>query len=142
MKRQLLISGKTNKKNITNLSSAGVPTVKALAHLCRMDFSTRTLWTGPFQVKGMSGHFLLLPCFIEIQVFNKVCGMRRLIRVYIECQYPFYWTLGINKFIEVHAENGTSQNIQTDSKIFNFNRNGYLSGIATLTESFYLPSEK
>ena len=110
-----------------------------------MDSSTRTLWTGPFQVKGVSGHghFLLLPCFIEIQIFNtNVCGMWRLTRVYIEYQYPFYWTLGINEFCEVHAENGTSQNIQTNSKIFNSNRNGYLSGIATLTESFYLPSEK
>ena len=30
--------------------------------------STLTLWTGPFPVKGCLG--LLLPCFIEITVFN------------------------------------------------------------------------
>ena len=35
-----------------------------------MDSSTLTLWTGPFPVKGMSGPFLLLPCFTEIYVLN------------------------------------------------------------------------
>ena len=37
-----------------------------------MDSSTLTLWTGPgrFPIYGMSGQFLLLPCFIEITVFN------------------------------------------------------------------------
>ena len=35
-----------------------------------MDFSTLTLWTGPFQVKDVSGWFLLLPWFTEIPVFN------------------------------------------------------------------------
>ena len=35
-------------------------------------FSTTTLWTSLFQTAGMgmSGYFLLLPCFIEISVFN------------------------------------------------------------------------
>ena len=35
-----------------------------------MDFSTSTLWTGPFLLEGMSGYFLLLPCLIESTVFN------------------------------------------------------------------------
>ena len=35
-----------------------------------MDSSTFILWTRPFTVKGVSGCFLLLPCFIEIYVFN------------------------------------------------------------------------
>ena len=35
-----------------------------------MDSATSTLWTDPFQIKGVSCWFLLLPCFIEIPVFN------------------------------------------------------------------------
>ena len=35
-----------------------------------MDSSTLTLLTGPFLVKGVSGQLSLLPCFIEIPVFN------------------------------------------------------------------------
>ena len=38
-----------------------------LTHLCRVDSSTLTLWTGAFPIKGM---FLLLRCLIEIPVFN------------------------------------------------------------------------
>ena len=35
-----------------------------------MNSATLTLWTGPFQIKGVSGWFLLLPCFIDIPVLN------------------------------------------------------------------------
>ena len=35
-----------------------------------MDSSALTLWTGPFPIEGVSGEFLLLPCFIEITVIN------------------------------------------------------------------------
>ena len=45
---------------------------KQLTHLCRMNSSTSTLWTGPFQAKGMSGYYFLIPCFIEIPVLNAV----------------------------------------------------------------------
>ena len=41
-----------------------------LAHICRVDSPTLTLRTGLFPIKGVSGQFLLLPCFIEIPVFN------------------------------------------------------------------------
>ena len=41
-----------------------------LTHLCQMDSSTLTLWTGPFPTEGVSGQFLLLPCFMKIPVFN------------------------------------------------------------------------
>ena len=33
--------------------------------------STLTFWTGPFPIKRVSGYLLLLlPCFIEISIFN------------------------------------------------------------------------
>ena len=35
-----------------------------------MDSSIASLLTGPFPKEGVSGSFLLLPCFIEIPVFN------------------------------------------------------------------------
>ena len=35
-----------------------------------MDSSTLTHWTGPFPTEGVSGQFLLLPCFMKIPVFN------------------------------------------------------------------------
>ena len=35
-----------------------------------MNISTSTLWTGPFQVEGMSGCFSLTLCFIKFPVFN------------------------------------------------------------------------
>ena len=41
-----------------------------LTHLCRVDSSTITLWTGPFPAEGVSGLLLLLPYFINISVFN------------------------------------------------------------------------
>ena len=41
---------------------------RVLTHLCRVDSSTLTLWPGPFPVKGVSGWFVLLPCFTEIPV--------------------------------------------------------------------------
>ena len=41
-----------------------------LTHLCRVDSSILTLWTGPFPVKGVSGKFLLLAWFTEISVLN------------------------------------------------------------------------
>ena len=36
----------------------------------RVDSCTSSLWTGLFLIKGASDQFLLLPCFIEIHVFN------------------------------------------------------------------------
>ena len=35
-----------------------------------MDSSTITLWTSLFLVKGVSGKFLLFPCFTEMPVLN------------------------------------------------------------------------
>ena len=35
-----------------------------------MDYSTSSLWTDLFPIEGVSGYILLLPCFIEIPVFN------------------------------------------------------------------------
>ena len=36
-----------------------------------VDSATSTLWTGPFPIEGVSVVvFFLLPCFIEISVFN------------------------------------------------------------------------
>ena len=42
-----------------------------LTHLGQVDFSTLTLWTDPFPIKGNVWLvLLLLPCFIEIPVLN------------------------------------------------------------------------
>ena len=41
-----------------------------LTRLCQATSSTLTLLIGPFQIEGVSSKFLLLPCFIEITVFN------------------------------------------------------------------------
>ena len=41
-----------------------------LTHLCRVDSSTSTLWTDPLPVEGVVDSFLLLPCCIEICLFN------------------------------------------------------------------------
>ena len=38
-------------------------------HLCQVDSSTSTLWTGPFPIEWVS-ILLLYPCFIEIPVLN------------------------------------------------------------------------
>ena len=35
-----------------------------------MGTATSILWTSPFPIKGVSGRFILLQCFIEISVFN------------------------------------------------------------------------
>ena len=35
-----------------------------------MDSFTSTLWTGPFQVEGMSGYFSFIPYLIEIPVLD------------------------------------------------------------------------
>ena len=35
-----------------------------------MEFSTFSIRTGPFPVQGVSGFFLIIPCFIEIPVVN------------------------------------------------------------------------
>ena len=43
-----------------------------LTHLCVITSTTSTLWTDPFHVEGVSGLFLLIPCFIEIPVFNAI----------------------------------------------------------------------
>ena len=79
-----------------------------------MESSTLTLWTGPFPIESRSSYFILLPCFIEIPVFNAYsvdseetplyavpelvrCHlMRRLIWSYSVCQCPLYGTVGIN----------------------------------------------
>ena len=45
-------------------------TKQTIGYLCRMDFSTFTLLTGPFPIWGVFGYILLIPCFIEIPVFN------------------------------------------------------------------------
>ena len=39
-------------------------------HLCRVDYSTSTIWTGPFLTEEMYDMVLLLPCFIQTIVFN------------------------------------------------------------------------
>ena len=41
-----------------------------ITHLCRLDSSTLTLWTGSFQIEGMCGLFLSLPWFIKVHVLN------------------------------------------------------------------------
>ena len=41
-----------------------------LAHLRRVDSSTVSLWTGPFSIGCLDNFYLLLPCVIEIPVFN------------------------------------------------------------------------
>ena len=42
-----------------------------LTHLCRVDTSTWTLWTGSISSRrGVWLFFVLFPCFIEIPVFN------------------------------------------------------------------------
>ena len=41
----------------------------SLTKLCRVDYSTIALWTGPFPVK-VSGSFLSYSCFNEIPVLN------------------------------------------------------------------------
>ena len=41
-----------------------------LTHLCLVDSYTLSFWTSPFPIKRMTGYVLLLPCFIEIHVFN------------------------------------------------------------------------
>ena len=39
-----------------------------LNHLCRIGYSTLTIWTSALPIKGVSGQFLLLSCFIAIPV--------------------------------------------------------------------------
>ena len=41
-----------------------------LSHVCRVDFSTLTLWIGPFPIKGVSGLFLCVSCFVENSDLN------------------------------------------------------------------------
>ena len=41
-----------------------------LTHLYRVDSTTATFWTGASPTEGVYGWILLLPCFIEIPVFN------------------------------------------------------------------------
>ena len=41
-----------------------------LTYLSQVDSSTSALWTDPFPIKGMSGYFILLSCFIKIHAFN------------------------------------------------------------------------
>ena len=40
-----------------------------LTHLCLVESSTSSLWTGPIPIEGGLVRFLLLQCFIEIPVF-------------------------------------------------------------------------
>ena len=44
-------------------------TTRCLTHLCRMDFHTTALWTGPLSKEGCLITFIK-PCFREIYVFN------------------------------------------------------------------------
>ena len=39
-------------------------------HLCRVDSSISTIWTGPFSIEGLYCYLLLLPWFIRCSVFN------------------------------------------------------------------------
>ena len=78
-----------------------------LTHLCRVDSSILTLWTGSFQYKEC---LVSLYCygffFIEIPVFNANSidpVLRRLIWVYTVCQCAFYRSLGINGLIWVNT---------------------------------------
>ena len=48
----------------------GEITEESLTHLCQVDPLTSTLWTGPFPIEGVSGLFLLFPCFIESPVIT------------------------------------------------------------------------
>ena len=41
-----------------------------LTHLCRVESSRSSLWTGPFPTEGVSGKLLSFPCFIEIPLFS------------------------------------------------------------------------
>ena len=42
-----------------------------MTQLYRIDSSTSTMWTGPFQVEGIFGYlFLFVTCSTEIPVFN------------------------------------------------------------------------
>ena len=41
-----------------------------LTHLCRIDSSTSTLWTGLFPIQGCLVSFLLLPCLIGASELN------------------------------------------------------------------------
>ena len=65
-----------------------------LTHICWVDSSTTTLWTGPFSVEGMSGYISLLPCFIVIHGFNAnnvdPDQMQHMIWVCTICQCLFY----------------------------------------------------
>ena len=67
-----------------------------------MDPSTLTPWTGSFLIEGGLVSFLLLPCFLEITVFNtnsvgpnQTSHLCRLISVFTVSQCPFYGTPGI-----------------------------------------------
>ena len=79
--------------------------VYPLIHLCKMDSSTSTLWTGPFLLEGMSGLFLFLPCFNENSVSNANSADpdQSLIWVYTICKCPFYGTLSINGLSSLFA---------------------------------------
>ena len=42
-----------------------------LTHLCRVESSTSSFWTGLFPIYGVSGWFLLLTSFAEISIFKE-----------------------------------------------------------------------
>ena len=44
--------------------------MKSLTHLCQVNSSTTTLWNILFPIAGCLVSLVLLPCFIEIPVFN------------------------------------------------------------------------
>ena len=41
-----------------------------LSNYAKWTLPPSRFWTGPFTVERMYGHFLYLPCFIEIHAFN------------------------------------------------------------------------
>ena len=63
-----------------------------------MDFSTITLWTGPFPIQEVSDQFLILSCNVEITKLNanSVNPNLMLHSAASDCQCPFYGMLGLN----------------------------------------------
>ena len=80
-----------------------------LSHLCRVESSTSTLWTGLSPIKGMSGSLSLLSCLTEIHICNanSVDSDQMTRSVVFDlglhcCQCPFYGTQGINRIIKIN----------------------------------------
>ena len=59
-----------NKEKFIWITLLPIITHMQLTHLCKVDSSTLTFWNDSFPTEGVCGFFLVLPCFIEIPVFN------------------------------------------------------------------------